>query len=349
MPSPLAVTYNLDIRPTPPWSEVSGTVTPSAPTSITVPSTGGKDYPGFGDLAIDTAGVLHLVYRWGSDHNSTNDGDIAYRTSSDGGATWSSQTVIHAHGGESLTDPCICVTATGRLIVQWVKSEAAAVRTMWQTVSDDDGASWSSAALMTNLYPDPGQITGPGAPIQTSYGLVKAVYARGGSSGRRRPFSLLSTDDGDSWSSLGTIHNDINPDYEEPCIVERPDGLLIALLRSDPLTRVDVTWSPDGGVRWALPRYVLDAKGKPAVACSSAGLLVAITRKNSDGGRTVYCVSNDGGYTWSMTSIDTETGLYVYGGIVWDHVRSRFCAVYATEVGTPYTATIMQSVTLAVT
>ena len=133
-----------------------------------------------------TDGTLHFVWR---SRRSGSD-DLWYRTSSDGGATWSSPVQIAddpAYDGE----PDMAQMADGSLWIVW-QSTRNDHNGIWYTVSTDGGHSWSTASEIPN---DPSWQTDPSI-AQSGDGKIWVVWFRG--------YGLAystSTDGGTTWSA----------------------------------------------------------------------------------------------------------------------------------------------------
>ena len=298
--------------------------------SIDVPTydveigTGTFDYSFVPDLAIDSSGDLHLVYRKGSDHNTTLNGTIVYRKSTDNGVTWSAEsTVVPNDGAILLTNCSITYTSTGRLIVTYSK-ESGTTRTPYRRYSDDLGDTWSTEAIFSNEY-------GSGQWVSVT-GAIEQV-------GKRNAVMFSSEDDGDTWTKFGDITptpftftiggND--PDFEEPTLFRLKSGIWACLLRSDPspFTGSYMIYSYDLE-RWSWPKKVSDSRGKNPVCVTPSGTIISVGRNAADW-RTLLSYSTDGGKTWTSEYLDAITSAYMYAGVVWSHVINKAIVVYSYQ------------------
>jgi hypothetical protein len=305
------------------------------------------DYISFADIAIDSGNIINLVYRNGSDHNLTLDGSIIHRTdNADAGLTWNSGTVIvPARGGILITNPSITITSTGRMIVFFTK-EVSPARESW-LVYKDPGQPWSAEIRVTTDYPSPGMIDGPGKAIEISGTLYKPYYARLTGSGNRDGVIYKSVDDGLTWTLHATMYPATSADYEEPTIFNNGDNLIIGLLRSDPLGSTRWIYSTDEDVfatvnSWSAPTgttimpEAATSNGKNPAAISPSKTILCMGRNTADGRAIIYYSFNKS-RTWAKVYADARTGKYMYGGVVWHPVISKFITVHSVEVSTPLT------------
>ena len=140
-------------------------------------------------LAVTTAGTL-LAFCEGRKHARSDTGDIALllKRSTDGGRTWSEQSVVWDDVGHTCGNPCPVVDrnpvgdrATGRIWLpmtwnrgddherQIVDGTSRDTRRVFLTHSDDDGRTWAPA--------DP---VGPIEITAAVKGGAKAVFIQGG-------------------------------------------------------------------------------------------------------------------------------------------------------------------------
>lgn len=295
-----------------------------------------NDYLAFPCLTIDSNNDLHLIYTKGPDHNVSTTQHIIYRTSTDGGYTWSSEVTVVPSSGILLTTGGICVVSTGRIIIGYHKVNSP-VAQKYMIYSDDDGSTWSSEILVTNDYPDPGQISGPSNPFEYEGDLYWAMYGRTTGSGDRECVLYKSTDglDGEAWSKISVIQPAISQDYEEPEVIPNADGLFIALLRSDSQAFTRMVFSWDKGITWSTVRQdVVNSIGFNGAAVSPLNGIFSFGRRATDN-RTIIQYSANGGQNWTTRVADARTGANMYGKAVWHPVLDKFIGVYAAETTAP--------------
>ncbi|MBO9625588.1 MAG: exo-alpha-sialidase [Microbacterium sp.] len=187
----------------------------------------------FPDLEVGTQGELILVYRWASSHVGSV-GDIRMKKSTDGGATWSGETII-ASSSADLRDPSLTRLSTGRLILSYFTYDAvnkAVIRTETRT-SDNGGASWAAPVAVTSTIPH-AATSAKIIEVRGSGDLLIPLYGTQGSDPNSSVVIVRSTDKGASWSGnqktvasgSGTV------DWTEPAIAELEDGHLRILART---------------------------------------------------------------------------------------------------------------------
>ena len=144
------------------------------------------------DAIQDRNGLIWLVY-W-RHTGEPNRYDILYRTSEDG-ETWSEERAI-ATGPLYEVWPSIVQTGTGRPIVVneafgQLPDETYTDR-LYQTMSDDDGANWSTPTAITENWGSEADMA------VTTQGTIRAVYSTCYQT--CGVHYIESIDDGDSWS-----------------------------------------------------------------------------------------------------------------------------------------------------
>ena len=120
-----------------------------------------------------------------------------------------------------LCEPHAVQLPSGRLVCH-LRSEGAVPFTLFQSVSDDNGKTWTAPE---QLLPEHG-----GAPAHLllhSSGLLLSVYGY-----REPPYGvrvIASADGGGTWSDPETLYTGVHGDLGYPCSVELPDGSLLTV------------------------------------------------------------------------------------------------------------------------
>ncbi|MHC3472542.1 sialidase family protein [Streptomyces sp. 7R007] len=208
-----------------------------------------------------------------SDHGHIH---IVLKRSTDGGRTWGPLQVAARNGTDLAGNPAPVVFDTGRILLVHVRSAASAAekailqgkvsdadgRRVWVQYSDDEGATWSAPAEITESVKRPGwrwYATTPGHALQLTSGRVvvpanHTLPPTGTDTGTEPRYNsghcLLSDDRGATWS-IGYL--DENTDgyinVNETTAAELPDGRVYFNTRNDspaPGNRADAV-SEDGG------------------------------------------------------------------------------------------------------
>ena len=145
--------------------------------------------------------------------------------------------------------------------------------------------------------------------------------------------AVESRDDGESWTTLGSVPNPDEGKFHEAHAVELPNGELVGAIRCEPGFSTFLTRSCDGGRTWAKPEFLV-AGAPPALLLHSSGVLVMSYgwRGEKPGQRTAF--SRDGGRTWSPDWIlrdDGPTPDLGYPSTV-ELADGSFCTVYYQKV-----------------
>ncbi|MEV5777107.1 sialidase family protein [Streptomyces antimycoticus] len=316
---------------------------------VSVPFRAGTE--GYASYRIPAAVLTHdgtvLAFAEGRVNSSADDGhiDLVLKRSADGGRTWGVLQVVARNGDGTAGNPASVVLDggphDGRVLLVHIRSAASATedrirrgevsaadgRRVWQTYSDDDGASWSEPREITASTKRPEwrwYATTPGHALQLRYGahagrivvaanhsLPPTVPGDDGTEGRYNGgHDLLSDDDGATWR-IGYV--DDNPDgyvnVNETTAAQLPDGRFYFNTRTDataPGTRADAH-SGDGGATLDLPFRPQAGLVAPVVEGSVLHLgepdALLFSGPADPAYRALMTVrtSHDGGVTWRPT------------------------------------------------
>ena len=222
---------------------------------VTIAGDTGK-YEAWPSIARDSSGNLYVVYRTANTntHAFESSGKLVMKKSTDGGTTWGSEIVVHDTAGQDDRNGAILIytkdDGTERILVLFdTEVDASGLSYAYSTYSDDYGASWSPAVA---LYPD--ESATRGKPIRMSNGNILApVYCH---DGVVREASIISTDDGDSWTTY-PITTGSAYTYNEFSVIEMKTagsyaGHIYALMRRADGASLDYAISTDYGQTWTV-------------------------------------------------------------------------------------------------
>jgi len=250
----------------------------------------GSDYDP--SIAQTDDGKVWVVWRSYRSGNS----DIWYKTSSDGGATWSNASPIDT--GIWSYDPAITQTNDGKIWVTFYSYESGN-DDIWYTTSSDGGATWSAASQITT---DPGDDYDPSI-AQTDDGKVWVVW-QSYRSGNPDIWYKTSSDGGATWSEASPIDTGIWGSYE-PAIIQTNDGKIWVTFYSYKSGNYYIwyTTSSDGGSTWSEAHQVTTDPGDdydPSIAQTDDGKVWVVWYSYRSGNYDIwYKTSSDGGVTWS--------------------------------------------------
>lgn len=237
--------------------------------------------------------------------SDAGDIDLLLKRSTDSGATWSNQQIVHEEGGDAeitIGNPCPIVdTETGRVHLLFTRNNTRA----FHTSSDDDGVTWSEPRELTDTlngfdFPWTRVGTGPGHGLQLSGGrLLAPIWLNERIRFNYRSAALYSDDHGETWKASGLVGPDI-PDTNECMAVEMANGRVYLNMRARDVKTRSVAWSEDGGETWSTP--VPDA-GLPDPVCQASvvrvGKRVFFANPSGPGRANLSIrVSEDGAETW---------------------------------------------------
>ena len=277
----------------------------------------------------------------------SGDIDLLLKRSTDGGKTFGPQQIVWDDADNTCGNPCPVVDQrSGRIVLLMTHNlgadtektiklrTAAGTRTVWISVSDDDGLSWSAPREITAQVKKPQwtwYATGPGVGIQLKNGphagrlVIPCDYVADPDGPNGNAHVIYSDDGGLSWHIGGEPPQ---REFNESQVVElsAPPGRLMlnmrnhrpALTPTTPRQR-GVAISDDGGVTFA------EARRDPALiepVCQASilrddeqRLLFANPASTSKREKMTVRVSDDDGRTWA-TSREIHAGPSAYSCLV---------------------------------
>lgn len=117
-------------------------------------------------IAADGAGAIHVLYNAGlADQGSPY---VWYRTSTDGGVSWSARARVSADGTNAYhVFPAIAAGAAGDVRISWMDNRTGAYN-VWYRSSSDGGQTWARELQISQVRSGYGYVTPEGFAF--SYG-----------------------------------------------------------------------------------------------------------------------------------------------------------------------------------
>lgn len=265
-------------------------------------------YMGWPSIALASNGDLLVVFSGDRDAHVSNDGKVQMIRSRDDGRTWSAAETVFDTGIDD-RDSGILVTALGTVLVSWFTGPyGGSWQGHWTIRSTDNGHTWET--------PVETAVSTPHGPIRLSDGRLLFIgqqphcsHVPPGSDDLtpgESPYKVAvaeSRDDGRTWQPITVFP--VPPrermlSYDEPHLVEREDGTLLAMFRDchgEHFLRQSE--STDGGRTWTAAQ-ITPIRGLPPhlLRLSDGRLLLSYAKRWPSYG--VYaCISDDGGITWN--------------------------------------------------
>ncbi len=317
-----------------------------------------------GDVIELKDGRLCLVYTrftgGGEDHNPA---DLAMRTSSDGGQTWSEDRILVPNeGGQNVMSASLRRLKSGELLLFYLRKDTPLYDcNLFVRRSTDELTTLSEAVRVTTL--DGYHVTNNDRVIQLSTGRLIApavMHTEFDEQGQKVvkgpvheadyskfinqgiPFVYYSDDDGRSWKKDNTYiapASERKLTLQENGVVELQDGRIWMYMRTAHGFQYGC-YSSDGGLSWSEPKPT-----SLAAPCSPAtieripwnGHLLCVWNDHSGdhpftpGQRTPLCVavSTDEGQTWSKSYVlENKPAQYCY--ISMSFIKDRVLLSYYT-------------------
>ncbi|MCX6358386.1 MAG: sialidase family protein [Armatimonadetes bacterium] len=260
-------------------------------------------YAGYGHIAHPTAALPRGAR-------------ICSVRSRDNGKSWGAAEVVADTPWDD-RDPHIALLANGDLLVNWFTyypggpsarpGDGTRYKEIWTTRSRDQGRTWSEPELIPSTA---SAHYGVSAPVRRLRGgaLLMPIYKELPDPLRVWSYVLLSKDGGKTWGEPIVVDPG-NDDNDEPDVIERPDGSLLCVMRSN---RGEQTmWrsvSRDGGRTWSRSTPI-GFPGHAPYLLRTRWSSVTLLAHRLPG--TALHVSRDEGETWGPTvPVDSVIGAY---------------------------------------
>lgn len=215
----------------------------------------GNSYASAPKIAVDSSNTLHVVY-FSKEYNSIY--NIAYRTSTDFGITWSGRTDLTTMAVNAAYSPQITIDNTDNLhVVYYSKEYNATYDNIAYRKSTDGGLIWSAKVDVTTSTSR--NSTDPYINTDNSGNLHVAYESREYNSLCDNVAYKKSTDDGVTWSArqdLTTIStfSSYNTVRKPKIIIDQSSNLNIiydSVEYENILSNISYLKSTDGGSSWA--------------------------------------------------------------------------------------------------
>ncbi len=257
--------------------------------------------------------VVHAVWQ---DHRDGN-GEIYYKRSADGGATWGADTRLTNNTSSSLS-PCVAVSGA-QVNVVWYDNRDGNFEIYFKR-STDGGVTWGTDTRLTNNSSDSyGQSASASG---TRIYIVWTDYR----DGNEEIYHKYSTDGGTTWSAdMRLTNNTSSSGYPSVAV----SGLLVNVVwqdNRDGNNEIYYKRSTDGGVNWDTDTRLTNntyTSEIPSVALSGSQINV-VWGDGRDGNMEIYYKrSTDGGLTWEAdtrltnnTNSSREASVAASGSVV---------------------------------
>ncbi len=238
----------------------------------------------------------------GGDNDSAN---VAGKTSSDGGRTWSDAFVLQKNDGRmNVMSASLLRLSTGEIMLGYLRKNSQADCSFWVRKSKDEGKTWSEEILVTKdtAY----HVVNNDRIVELKSGRLLVPAADHGDYRDRKPavgVCYISDDRGETWRRGKGVVRLGGVGCQEPGVVELKDGRVYMIIRTS-LGCIHCSLSSDGGETWTEPQPTkLRSPTAPASIrrIPKTGELLIIWN-NSPTRRRVpltSAISRDEGKTWT--------------------------------------------------
>ena len=274
------------------------------------------------DIARLPNGKLICVYRESDGHTVRTYSDIAYRTSMDGGETWSERSALveaHLNADDVVLKwncPRIQRLSDGRLLILCdvfpsPPDERTDLReshvVFW--FSDDEGLTWSEPRH-TNVYgivPDRVVELPSGDWLLATHLAMEGDvhrdrFAISGEGPKLAEIAFRSSDQGKSWEGPVIVGRDPRYNLCEGSILQLPDGELVCYLRETSGRNIPgmKAFSTDEGRTWdGVYPTPMDGCHRPVTGILPSGRILTTYRYRQPGTSRYHAASQSAEATWN--------------------------------------------------
>lgn len=299
-----------------------------------------------GDVVVLKDGTL--LAAWSDFYGGAEDNAaarISAAKSTDGGRTWGERFTLQENTGKAnVMSVSLLRLRSGELLFLYLKKNSLTDLKVFARRSADEGKTWSDAVLIT---PEEGyHVMNNARLIQLRSGrllapisVTKQVWTKNDDF---KTVVYLSDDDGRTWKRSGTLLSAPKRGAMEPGLIERKDGSVLQIIR----TQTGWIWhsvSSDGGETWSEAKpWTIQSPESPATLArepaSGAWLIVwnpnvvwsnpekTVLGANHGGPRTplTAMISRDEGKTWSQPkNLESDpTTTFAYTSITFHEGRA---------------------------
>lgn len=324
--------------------------TPSAPISV-VSGNFNQRVPA---IAIDSQNTLHVVW-YGQDagFSGTNERQIKYSRSFDGGNNWSAWRNIVPVAGYNGSDlwqehPVIYIDAANALYVVWEGGDSSHSSPQTKfTRSTDGGNFWTAwknvAALSTNQ-------SRPTVVVDSTGKIFVIAYGYWSATGRQNILWATSTNGGSSFSNWSVVAAN-NADQRHPSAAIDSGNKIHLAWREESAGKTVIRYSKFTSPAWSAAATVSQTSGFyqffPSIANASGSQYIVWTEtsdasgypsENPATGKIVLAKRLQGSSAWTKTNV-TSAANNVWGSLRWSpHSLNggTIDLVYQSGASSPY-------------
>lgn len=319
---------------------------PGATIRGSAPHAFGQDanYAAFPGLCQVGNGDLVMVYRQGTDHVSSHDGDIYATRSKDLGRTWSAPSIIVAgtHGTVDMRDPSLFYDAqTAQTYLTYFKENSSSTPTgSFVRISTDNGATWGSEITISSTGMSWSACTAPLVRVSSST-LMAVLYGIASGDSWNSVWVSTSTNNGTTWGTPTRVANGQTAgwDYNEAWPVV--NGSTVTLYhRYKTSTGIATTTSTNSGSTWGSPTVLISSgySGRTSAVLLSSGETLVQCRSTVDGSGWFFRISPTGSVYPPQAMLGTNTPnsstAWCYGAPIELAYGTVLCAVGLEETWT---------------
>lgn len=262
----------------------------------------------FDPCILVSGSVVHVA--WADDRNGSNNREIYYKRSGDGGSTWGADTRL-TNAIRSSESPSLAISSDSVLHVVWYDERNDPTGNWYTDIyykrSTDRGLTWGPDTKLTNKI-SPAY---SGFPCIVVSGSVVHVAWEDQRNGSGDIYYKRSTDEGLTWGADIQLTNDPADQYD-PCLAVS-DSIVHVVWHDDRIAsnnrEIYYKRSTDGGITWGEDIRLTIASGTseyPTIAASGSLVHVVWDDNRNIKYGIYYKESMDAGLSWSADTCLTN-------------------------------------------
>jgi sialidase-1 len=222
-----------------------------------VPAPGCAEYPRNTEASLlvrrDGSYLLAYTEFYGGGEDDSG-AQIVAVTSLDGGQTWTAKRVLQPNiGGCNVMSASLLRLQDGAVLLAFIRKDSHASCTLFVRRSDDDGETFGEAVQVNPWHAYMGFVNDSLVQLRSGRIVCPAYFSRGACWTPQEHYVArlcLSDNAGRSWRAAARDVDCPKRGAMEPVLVERPDGKLLMLLRTQTGWLYESV-SHDGGETWS--------------------------------------------------------------------------------------------------
>jgi photosystem II stability/assembly factor-like uncharacterized protein len=265
-------------------------------------------WPSIPSIAIDSLGVIYVVW----DDGSSGNFEIYLKKSTDGGSTWTQQRLTGNSGSSG--GPSIAMDSSDNVYVVWM-DETPGNWEIYLMKSTDGGSTWTQQRLTQTS----GDSLVPKVAMDSSDNIYVVWIDE--TRGNWEIYLKKSTDGGSTWTQQRLTRNS-GYSYHPSIAIDSSDNIYVVWDDDTPGNyEIYLKKSTDGGSIWTQQGLTRNSGDSwhPSIAMDGSDNVYVVWDDDTLGNGEIYLKkSTDGGSTWTQQRLTRNSGDSRYPSIAMD-------------------------------